>query len=288
MSSDITAAELALEALLESRLESIATRLQALTKASQQLKSETFALAEVVRQKQRRVYVIEDYMLRLQGKPGVSNLFLENGAQPRRNGTAKANFGQEEIEEIKMGFKTLRRKFQAAGNTVTTVGWWRHLKGNGKQEQGQQGQEQQTGQDVTPPMPVLAKLSIDTQQAIAATTAGTASTTATTASSTLVSPELEQLDSPQQQKPIVVHKIVSPKALLSPTSPTTKKRNTTTALQQIFTSPTVAKPLHSHYVSSPITERANPALGLTSLPMSPTKMDSQSNHGLMRGLSLRS
>jgi len=33
-----------------------------------------------------------------------------------------------DLEELSMGVRTLRKKFQVAGSVVATVGWWRHLK----------------------------------------------------------------------------------------------------------------------------------------------------------------
>ncbi|KAG0047713.1 hypothetical protein BGZ83_007284 [Gryganskiella cystojenkinii] len=293
MSQDLMAEELALEALFESRLEAISTRLQALTQATQQLFADTMTLSNNLQPKYRRVYVIEDFMMRLQGKPGLSNQYLENGSQPRRSGVAIPSFGQQEIDDIKMGVKTLRRKFQAAGVAVTTVGWWRHLKGN-KQEQGD-GQE---GQPFSPSIlnKVQPPLSIDT---VSSTTTTTSTTAGAPSSPLPPAPEDEQeqpasreaTPSPTPKTPTAFKMAVSPKELLSPVSPTTKKRNTLPALQQIFSPGSSSSSTKPHYLSSPIViVPANPALGLNSPPMSPTNNLDESHQGnsLMRGLSLRS
>ncbi|KAG0372903.1 hypothetical protein BGX24_012432 [Mortierella sp. AD032] len=245
--NDLTAAELELEALLESRLEILTTRLRAFTQATQALFAETQQLHQVVQAKARRMYIIEDNILRLQGKPGLPHLFTESGVQRR---PTVGGIGNNEIEDIKMGVKTLRRKFQAAGAVVSTVGWWRHLK---EKENASKVALVSDVPDV-PAVPVTlaasaAKLSIDTSQAV-----------------------------------------VSPKAVLSPTSSSTKKRNTL-ALQEIFAASPTTKPLHQHYALSPTSERANPALGLFSPPLSPRTAQgpsAMSGNSLMRGLSLRS
>ncbi|KAG0364672.1 hypothetical protein BC939DRAFT_461266 [Gamsiella multidivaricata] len=281
--SGLTAEEMAFEAMIESRLEHISSRLNALTQATQHLFSETQDLHNTFQAKAHRMYAIEDNLLRLQGKPGLSNLLLVNGAQPRR-GNYKS-IGSGEIEEIKMGVKTLRRKFQAAGNVVSTVGWWRHLKDKAaasasgvpleitatpvvkSEEDAVKTKTSDTKSDL------VAKLSIDTSlpaqpQQVLTPSADTAPT-----SHTLTKPA-----------------IISPKTMLSPTSSSTKKRNTLN-LQQIFTPPpsATAKQLHQHYVSSPSSQRAHPSLGLYSPPMSPNAVPSATNtNSLMQGLSLRS
>ncbi|KAG0238080.1 Trimeric GatFAB AmidoTransferase(AdT) complex subunit [Actinomortierella wolfii] len=118
--SEINAENEALEALLRDRLNNITERLHNLTQQTTDLYDQTKNLANVIHEKQRRLYHIEDHLLQLQGKPGLSELYLENGSQPRRL--------TKELDELRMGVKTLRRKFQAASNVITTAGWWRHLK----------------------------------------------------------------------------------------------------------------------------------------------------------------
>ncbi|KAF9272716.1 hypothetical protein BGZ88_004476 [Linnemannia elongata] len=267
---DLTAAELELEALLESRLEILSTRLRAFTQATQALFAETQELHKTFQAKARRMYIIEDNILRLQGKPGLPHLFTESGLQRR---PTVGGIGNNEIEDIKMGVKTLRRKFQAAGAVVSTVGWWRHLK---------EKEDKAAGVGKVPVVPVTAvsaaaKLSIDTS-----------STTIQDAQP----PSPPASTSPVAAIPAVPARqtVVSPKAVLSPTSPSTKKRNTL-ALQDIFTAAPTTKPLHQHYALSPSTERANPALGLCSPPLSPRTAQgpsATSGNSLMRGLSLRS
>ncbi|KAF9908019.1 hypothetical protein BX616_000264 [Lobosporangium transversale] len=276
---DLTAEELALEAMLESRLEIIASRISAFHKASTQLLSETKELYSSFDAKAKRMYVIEDFLLRLQGKPGLSKQLLVNGHQPRQN----LGIGSSEIEEIKMGVKTLRRKFQAAGTAVSAVGWWRHLK-----DKANTGitvtatLPDETASSVTNKSETPAKLSVDTSMSMIATTATEAPS----------SPSSSPPPSSAASTPLVPLKYPSPKTLLSPTSPSTKKRNPVN-LQQIFAPPAnaTAKQLHQHYLNSPSTERANPSLGLVSPPMSPNATGMQSptsGGGLMRSFSLRS
>ncbi|KAG0321274.1 hypothetical protein BGZ97_011704 [Linnemannia gamsii] len=269
--TDLTAAELELEALLESRLEILGARLRAFAQATQALFAETQELHKTVQAKARRMYIIEDNILRLQGKPGLPHLFTESGLQRR---PTAGGIGNNEIEDIKMGVKTLRRKFQAAGAVVSTVGWWRHL----KEKDNKAG----TGNVVAVPVvPVsatsAAKLSIDTSSA---------------AFEEAQPPSPPASTSPVGAVPAIPARqaVISPKAVLSPTSSSTKKRNTL-ALQEIFTASPTTKPLHQHYALSPSTERANPALGLCSPPLSPRAAQgpsSTSGNSLMRGLSLRS
>ncbi|KAI1299084.1 hypothetical protein EDD11_006504 [Mortierella claussenii] len=275
MSLNLTAEELALEAMLESRLEIISARLSALKTASTQLYSETQALSKVVEARAKRIYIIEDYLLRLQGKPGLSNQYLVHGSQPRQN----LGINNNEIEDIKMGVKTLRRKFQAAGAVVSTVGWWRHL----KDKAATGGTSTTAALETTATTStinkgsrndIITKLSVDTSLANAAIPPSPPSSTAPSESTTMAS--FKPLKSP------------SPKTLLSPTSSSTKKRNTMD-LQQIFTPPAASattKQLHQHYIMSPSKERAHPSLGLISPPMSPNTTSNSSS--LMRGLSLRS
>ncbi|KAG0263357.1 hypothetical protein BGZ95_003814 [Linnemannia exigua] len=271
---DLTAAELELEALLESRLEILSTRLHAFTQATQALFAETQQLHQVVQAKARRMYIIEDNILRLQGKPGLPHLFTESGVQRR---PTAGGIGNNEIEDIKMGVKTLRRKFQAAGAVVSTVGWWRHLKEkeNAAKVALVSDVPAVPALPVTPVEAATAKLSIDTS---------------ITAIQDPLPPSPPASTSPVTATPPARQAVVSPKAVLSPTSSSTKKRNTL-ALQEIFTASPTTKPLHQHYALSPSTERANPALGLFSPPLSPRSAQgpsATSGNSLMRGLSLRS
>ncbi|KAF8948778.1 hypothetical protein BGZ47_002751 [Haplosporangium gracile] len=263
---DLTAAEIELEALLESRLEILSTRLRVFTQAAQALFAETQELHKAVQSKARRMYIIEDNILRLQGKPGLPHLFTESGLQRR---PTAGGIGNNEIEDIKMGVKTLRRKFQAAGAVVSTVGWWRHL----KEKENKTGGKIVAVAPVVPVTPAV-KLSIDTSSAAIQ--------------------DAQPPSPPTSTSPVAAaparQAVVSPKAVLSPTSSSTKKRNTL-ALQDIFTASSTTKPLHQHYALSPSTERANPALGLCSPPLSPRTVqgpNATSGNSLMRGLSLRS
>ncbi|KAG0345010.1 hypothetical protein BG004_004025 [Podila humilis] len=248
--SNITAAELELEALLESRLEIVTVRISKLHQNTQQLYTSTQALASVFQEKFKRVYYVEDHLLRLQGKPGLSQQYLENGSQPSRGIDSK------DLENFKMGVKTLRRKFQAAGAVASTVGWWRHLKEKGGAKvPATQVADSPASTDTTVTVPVAgleAKPAKETPPALTVDT------------------------SLPENLPIQ-----------SPMSPNTKKR-TTLDLQKMFSSPPVSssKPLHQHYILSPSSERANPALGLYSPPLSPKAPTSRNS--LIRELSLRS
>ncbi|KAF9939544.1 hypothetical protein BGZ75_000482 [Mortierella antarctica] len=282
--SDITAAELALEALLESRLEIIAARLQALTPSTKLLHSEAQTSFKDMQAKYRRLQIIEDYLLRIQGKPGLSHLYTDAGAQPRRY----VGIGSSEIEEIKMGVKTLRRKFQAAGVAVSTVGWWRHLK----------------DKDVASPVAVVAveDQNNNSNNSINNKTFDNSVTAVATVMDAPVASDNKSAGSNPAAKlsidtsiatPAVISKkaapLLSPKAILSPTSSSNKKRNTL-ALQQIFTPTTATKPLHEHYATSPSTQRAHPSLGLFSPPMSPfgPGESATAENSLGHGLSLHS
>ncbi|KAG0069600.1 hypothetical protein BGZ93_007292 [Podila epicladia] len=238
---DLTAAELALEALLESRLEILTARINKLHEDSHQLYTSTQALSSVFQAKFKRVYYVEDHLLRLQGKPGLSEQYLENGSQPSKGVNSK------DLENFKMGVKTLRRKFQAAGAVASTVGWWRHLKDKSPSK---------VNLTVVPPAPTL----IETHVKAAKETPPA-----------LIIETTLPVEPPSE-------------ALMSPNT----KRKNTLALQQIFSSPppSSAKPLHQHYITSPSSERANPALGLYSPPLSPKGTGPVNS--LMRGLSLRS
>jgi hypothetical protein len=289
--SDLTAEELALEAMLQSRLEIISARLQALSKATNDLASDTQVLSKSVDDKARRMYIVEDNLLKLQGKPGLSHLLLVQGAQPSRGQLFVAK--NNEIEaEIKMGFKTLRRKFQAAGSAVATVGWLRHLaekkKGNVTSDPAITGvpvvmtATPVEGADLLARVPSMKTDKSKSSKTGAAGGAGAGAGGAAKQEGAKVlsvdtvlanNPPEEELDQQEQvlspttaktRTPVVKPPpIVSPKAMLSPTSSSTKKRNTVD-LAHMFTQNGPAKQLHQHYLASPSTQRANPSLGLFS------------------------
>ncbi|KAF9351145.1 hypothetical protein BGX34_000759 [Mortierella sp. NVP85] len=282
--SDLTAEELALEAMLQSRLEIISARLQALSKATTALASDTHALSKSVDDKARRMYMVEDNLLKLQGKPGLSHLLLVQGSQPSRGQLFVAK--NNEIEaEIKMGFKTLRRKFQAAGSAVATVGWLRHLaekkkKGNVTSDPAITGVP--VAMTATPVEGDLVRVPSTKTKSKTGATAAAAGGGAKQEGAKALSvdtvlannPPEEQLDQQEQQQvlspttaktrtPVKPPPIISPKAMLSPTSSSTKKRNTVD-LAHMFTQNAPAKQLHQHYLASPSTQRAHPSLGLFS------------------------
>ncbi|KAF9426366.1 hypothetical protein BGZ76_002792 [Entomortierella beljakovae] len=118
--ADSEAARSAMEAMVQSRLDQITKRLSNFNAQSHELHEKTDQLAKVFHDKAKRLYLVEDHLLKLQGKPGLSEEFLEKGPRPRRL--------TNDLEELRMGVKTLRRKFQAAGSVVSTVGWWKQLK----------------------------------------------------------------------------------------------------------------------------------------------------------------
>lgn len=239
---DLTAAELALEALLESRLEILTARINKLHQDTHQLYTSTQALSSVYQAKFKRVYYVEDHLLRLQGKPGLSEQYLENGSQPSKGINSK------DLENFKMGVKTLRRKFQAAGAVASTVGWWRHLKENNLNK---------VNLSVVPtPAPIVVETPVKAEKE---------------------TPPALTIETALPVEP-------PSEALMSPN---TKKMNTL-ALQQLFNSPPPSspKPLHQHYITAGSSERANPALGLYSPPQSPK--GTGPINSLMRGLSLRS
>ncbi|KAF9409299.1 hypothetical protein BGZ94_002001 [Podila epigama] len=258
--SEIEAMNQELEALFESRLQALTTRINKLHENSQQLYNSTQALASVYQAKFKRVYYVEDHLLRLQGKPGLSEQYLENGSQPSKGINSK------DLDNFKMGVKTLRRKFQAAGAVASTVGWWRHLK--------DKAADKVTVSAVPVPEPAPAPQS----EPIGPTQVAEAPAKAAKATKTPPPPLTIETTAPATPVADLTEQIMSP---------TTKKR-TTLALQQLFSAPppSTTKPAHQHYLTSPSTERANPALGLYSPPQSPHGPGPVSS--LMRGLSLRS
>ncbi|GJJ70400.1 hypothetical protein EMPS_02749 [Entomortierella parvispora] len=120
--ADSTAAREAMESAIQARLDLITTRLDAFNHQSHELYARTQALAKEFTEKSKRMYRVEDHLLRIQGKPGLSESFIEHGGSMSRRRLTN------DLEELSMGVRTLRKKFQVAGSVVATVGWWRHLK----------------------------------------------------------------------------------------------------------------------------------------------------------------
>ncbi|KAF9109088.1 hypothetical protein BGX27_008015 [Mortierella sp. AM989] len=118
--ADSEAARSAMEAMVQARLDQITARLNNFNAQSHELHAQSQQLDKAFHDKAKRLYLVEDNLLRLQGKPGLSEEYLENGPRPRRL--------TNDLEELRMGVKTLRGKFQAAGSAVSAVGWWNKLK----------------------------------------------------------------------------------------------------------------------------------------------------------------
>ncbi|KAF9929183.1 hypothetical protein FBU30_001796 [Linnemannia zychae] len=125
--ADSEASRLALEAMILKRLERITQRLDNFNSQSHELHARTEELAKSFHEKAKRLYKVEDHMLRVQGKPGLSEAYLEDaGPRPRRL--------TNDLEELRMGVKTLRKKFQVAGSVVSAVEWWKRLKEDGQEK----------------------------------------------------------------------------------------------------------------------------------------------------------
>ncbi|KAG0035074.1 hypothetical protein BGZ82_005424 [Podila clonocystis] len=127
--ADSTAARIAAEvteAMIQERLDQLTRRLDTFNEQSFDLYTRTQQLAAEFQAKSKRLYQVEDHLLKIQGKPGLSDDFLAHGPQPRRL--------TNDLEELRMGVKTLRKKFQMAGSVVATVGWWQHLKQSSSDE----------------------------------------------------------------------------------------------------------------------------------------------------------
>ncbi|KAF8962385.1 hypothetical protein BGZ46_001173 [Entomortierella lignicola] len=118
--ADSEAARTAMEAMIQARLDQITKRLERFNSQSHELHAKTQQLDKVFHEKSKRLYMVEDHLLRLQGKPGLSESNPVIGRRPRRL--------TNDLDELSMGVKTLRRKFQIAGSTVATVGWRKQLK----------------------------------------------------------------------------------------------------------------------------------------------------------------
>ncbi|KAG0301079.1 hypothetical protein BGZ98_008627 [Dissophora globulifera] len=114
------AARSTMEAMIQTRLDEITKRLDKFNAQAQGVHLQTEQLGQAFLEKARRLYKVEDHLLRLQGKPGLSEEYLEGEPQPRSL--------TDDLEELRLGVKTLRRKFQAAGTVATTVGWWKKLR----------------------------------------------------------------------------------------------------------------------------------------------------------------
>ncbi|KAG0274694.1 hypothetical protein BGZ95_009549 [Linnemannia exigua] len=126
--ADSEASRLALEALIQKRIDRITQRLDDFNFQSHELSARTQDLAKSFQDNAKRLYKVEDHLLRVQGKPGLSDAYIDNGGptQPRRL--------THDLEELRMGVKTLRKKFQAAGSVVSTVDWWMRLKDGGSKD----------------------------------------------------------------------------------------------------------------------------------------------------------
>ncbi|KAF9292605.1 hypothetical protein BGZ68_000009 [Mortierella alpina] len=122
--ADSTAARMAMEAMVQAKLDQITQRLDEFNYQSHDLHARTQELAIEFQAKAKRLYQVEDHLLRVQGKPGLSEHYLESGGmgkKPRRL--------TNDLEELSLGVKTLRNKFQVAGTVAaTTVGWLAQLK----------------------------------------------------------------------------------------------------------------------------------------------------------------
>ncbi|KAG0377570.1 hypothetical protein BGX24_005875 [Mortierella sp. AD032] len=126
--ADSEASRLALEALIQKRIDRITQRLDDFNFQSHELSARTQDLSKSFQDNAKRLYKVEDHLLRVQGKPGLSDAYIDNGGQtqPRRL--------THDLEELRMGVKTLRKKFQVAGSVVSTVDWWMRLKDGGGQD----------------------------------------------------------------------------------------------------------------------------------------------------------
>ncbi|KAF9569998.1 hypothetical protein EC968_002357 [Mortierella alpina] len=113
-----------MEAMVQAKLDQITLRLDEFNYQSHDLYARTQELAIEFQAKAKRLYQVEDHLLRVQGKPGLSEHYLESGGmgkKPRRL--------TNDLEELSLGVKTLRNKFQVAGTVAaTTVGWLAQLK----------------------------------------------------------------------------------------------------------------------------------------------------------------
>ncbi|KAF9355772.1 hypothetical protein BGX34_010256 [Mortierella sp. NVP85] len=119
--ADSEAARMAMEVMVQARLDQIKARLNNLNARSNELHTQTQQLSDDFHEKAKRLYVVEDHMLRIQGKPGLPEAYLEHGTRPRRL--------TNDLEDLHMGVKTLRRKFQAAGAAITAANWLKNTKG---------------------------------------------------------------------------------------------------------------------------------------------------------------
>ncbi|KAF9950104.1 hypothetical protein BGZ72_008164 [Mortierella alpina] len=121
--ADSTAVRMAMEAMVQAKLDRITLRLDEFNYQSHDLYARTQALAIEFQAKAKRLYQVEDHLLRVQGKPGLSEHYLDSGGmgkKPRRL--------TNDLEELSLGVKTLRNRFQVAGTVATTVGWLTQLK----------------------------------------------------------------------------------------------------------------------------------------------------------------
>ncbi|KAF9903304.1 hypothetical protein EC991_003996 [Linnemannia zychae] len=131
--ADSEASRLALEALIQKRLDRITQRLDDFNFQSHELYTRTQDLAKSFQDNARRLYKVEDHLLRVQGKPGLSDAYIDNAGPTQRRRLT------HDLEELRMGVKTLRKKFQVAGSVVSTVDWWKRLKEDGGDNQENNG-----------------------------------------------------------------------------------------------------------------------------------------------------
>ncbi|CAO3571176.1 unnamed protein product [Mortierella alpina] len=122
--ADSTAARMAMETMVQAKLDRITLRLDEFNYKSHDLHARTQELAIEFQAKAKRLYQVEDHLLRVQGKPGLSEHYLESGGvgkKPRRL--------TNDLEELSLGVKTLRNRFQVAGTVAaTSVGWLAQLR----------------------------------------------------------------------------------------------------------------------------------------------------------------
>ncbi|KAF9898507.1 hypothetical protein BX616_003936 [Lobosporangium transversale] len=131
--ADSEAARSTMEAMIQGRLDRITRRLNDFNAQSHELHKQVQELDNVMQDKAERLYLVEDHLLKLQGKPGLfedeegtdGSPKSATGSVTRRKRSRRLT---NDLDDLKMGVKTLRKKFQAAGNAATTVGWWKNLK----------------------------------------------------------------------------------------------------------------------------------------------------------------
>ncbi|KAI1300711.1 hypothetical protein EDD11_006023 [Mortierella claussenii] len=136
------AARSAMEAMILRRLDQVAQRLNEFNVQSSDIRKRTRELAEAFQDKADRLYLVEDHLLKIQGKSGLFEDGNEDEGekeeeehdahqQPSTAMTVKKRRSRRltnDLEELRMGVKTLRKKFQVAGQVASTVALWKNLK----------------------------------------------------------------------------------------------------------------------------------------------------------------